>query len=276
MLGSHPRRAVVLVCALVIVLAAAPAAALAATQTASAAIVSATFSYQGSVGPEISDEMLMIERSGQTLYSAPVTSKFCTGKIPCDPGSGQSVHVVDLEAGGEPDVVLDLFSGGASCCTVEQVFSFDPGTMTYVKAERNFGQTGDKLEDLSDNGLDEFVSADSSFICEFTSCAASAAPIEILAFSDERFTKVTTEYRSLIVSDAGRWLALFKRNLRSGTGLIAAWAADEDLLGHSARVKSYLAQQLKENHLKAPPFSPSGKKFIPALNKFLRQHGYLH
>jgi hypothetical protein len=220
--------------------------------------------------------MLTIERSGQTLYSEPVTSKFCTGSIPCDPGSRRSVHVVDLVAGGEPDVVLDLFSGGASCCTVEQVFSFDPGTMTYVKTERNFGQIGDKLEALSGNGLDEFVTADSSFICEFTDCAASAAPIEILAFGDGGFTNVTTDYRSLIVKDAERWLALFKRNRGNGTGLIAAWAADEDLLGHSAQVKSYLAQQLEENHLKAPLFSPSGKKFITALDKFLRKHGYLH
>jgi hypothetical protein len=276
MLGSHPRRAVALACAFVIVLLAAPAAALAATQTAASGIVSATFSYQGSIGPTISNETLTIERSGQTFYSAPVTSRFCTGSIPCDPGSAQSVHVVDLEAGGEPDVVLDLFSGGANCCTVEQVFSFDPGTMTYVKTERNFGQTGDKLEDLSHNGLDEFLTSDSSFICEFTVCAASAAPLEILAFGDGRFTNVTTDYRSLIVRDAERWLALFKRNLSSGTGLIAAWAADEDLLGRSAHVKSYLAQQLKANHLKAPLFSPRGRKFITALDKFLRKHGYLH
>ena len=57
---------------------------------------------------------------------------------------------------------------------------------------------------------------------------------------------------------------------------LAAWAADEDRLGHSAKVKSYLAEQVKENHLKAPLFSPSGRKFITALDKFLRKHGYLH
>jgi len=277
MLASHARRVVVaLAFALVLVLTAAPAAALAATQTASSGNVSATFSYEGSVGPQISNEMLTIERSGQLLYSAPITSALCPGTIPCDPQSSHSVHVVDLEPGGEPSVVLDLFSGGADCCTVEQVFSFDPGTMTYVKTERNFGQTGDKLEDLSHNGLDEFLASDSSFVCEFTDCAASGAPIEILSFATGKFTDVTTHYRSLIVRDAARWLALFKHSLRNGNGLIAPWAADEDLLGHSARVRSYLAEQLKEHHLKAPTFSPSGRKFITALDKFLREHGYVH
>jgi hypothetical protein len=274
--------------ALVIGLATAPAAALAApaapapgavpdmTQTASSGSVSATLSYQGSVGPQVSNETLTIERSGQTVYSAPVTSSSCAGGIPCDPASSHSVHVVDVEPGGEPSVVLDLFSGGASCCSVEQVFSFDPGTMTYVKAERDFGQTGAKLEDLSDNGLDEFLSSDSSFICEFTDCAGSGAPIEIVSFATGKFTDVTTHYRSLIVKDAARWRKLYQHNLSNGLGLIAPWAADEDLLGRSAQVKSYLAKQLSEHHLKGPTFSPSGQKFVKALDKFLRKHGYLH
>jgi hypothetical protein len=263
-------------CALVVVLAAAPAVAMAGTQTATSGIVSATFSYQGSVGPTISNEMLTIERSGQSFYSAPVTSSLCSGSLPCDPASSHSVDVLNLEGNGEPDVVLDLFSGGADCCTVEQVFSYDAGTMTYVKSERDLGQAGAKLEDLSHNGRYEFLTADSSFVCAFTDCADSGAPIEILAFANQRFTKVTTGYRQLIVKDAAGWLKLYQHHLSNGLGLIAPWAADEDLLGHSAQVKSYLAAQLKAGHLKGPQFSPGGRKFITALNKLLRKEGYVH
>lgn len=277
MLGSHARGAVGFACALVVIvgLAAAPAA-LAATQTASSGIVSATFSYQGSVGPTISDEMLTIARSGQTVYSEPVTTSLCTSKFPCSPASSQAVHVVNLEAGGEPAVVLDLFSGGANCCTDEQVFSYDPGTMTYMKTERDFGQTGSKLEDLSHNGLDEFLTADSFFVCEFTDCADSGAPIEILSFATGRFTNVTTDYRPLIVKDAAKWLRLYQHHMSNGLGLIAPWAADEALLGHSATVKSYLAKQLREHHLRGAPSFPGGQKFITALDKLLRKEGYVH
>jgi hypothetical protein len=258
------------------ILAAAPAAALATAQTATSGIVSATFSYQGSVGPTISNEMLTIERSGQPVYSAAVTSSLCSASLPCDPASNESVHVLNLEGNGEPDVVLDLFSGGADCCTVEQVFSYDPGTMTYVKTERNVGQAGAKLEDLSHNGRFEFLTADSSFVCTFTDCADSGAPIEILAFADRRFGSVTTSYRSLIVKDAARWLKLYQHHLSNGLGLIAPWAADEDLLGHSAQVRSYLARQLTAHHLKGQPFSPGGQKFIKALDRLLRKDGYVH
>jgi len=269
-------RALALAYAVAAVFAAAPAAALAATQSASSGIVSASFSYQGSVGPTLKDETLTIERSGQVAYAAPVTANLCTVSIPCDPASNHSVHVVDLEAGGEPDVVLDLFSGGANCCTVEQVFSYDPGTMTYVKTERDFGQVGEKLEDLSHDGRLEFLSADSSFECTFTDCADSGAPIQILAFADRRFTNVTTAYPKLIAKDAAKWLRLYQHHLSAGLGLIAPWAADEDLLGHSAQAKAYLAQQLAAHHLKGQPFYPGGRKFVTALDRFLRKHGYVH
>jgi len=272
MLRSHSRHAFMLACAFGVIFAAAPAT---ATQSASSGIVSATFSYQGSIGPTISDETLTIERSGQVFYNAPVTSSSC-GNFPCDPGSDRSVHVVNLEGNGEPDIVLDLFSGGADCCTVEQVFSYDPGTMTYVKTERDFSMAEAKLEDLSHNGRFEFLTSDAGFECTFTDCADSGAPIEILAFSDRRFTNVTTKYPKLIAKDAAEWLKLFKHHLSNGVGLIAPWAADEDLLGHSAQVKSYLAEQLKEQHLKGADFSPSGQRFINALNKLLRKYGYVH
>ncbi|HEY5317928.1 MAG TPA: hypothetical protein VIJ20_08100 [Solirubrobacteraceae bacterium] len=257
-------------------LVAAPAAALAATQSASAGIVTATFSYQGSIGPTISDEMLTIERSGQVLYSAPVTSTGCTSSTPCDPGSHQAVHVLGLEPGSEPDIVLDLFTGGANCCTVEQVFSYDPGTMTYVKSERDFSMAQAKLEPIGAGGRYEFVSSDASFQCAFTDCADSGAPLQIVSFADRRFTKVTSAYPKLIARDAAKWLTLYKHHLSDGLGLIAPWAADEDLLGRSAQVKSYLAAQVKAHHLKGQPLFPGGEKFIKALNRLLRKDGYVH
>jgi len=279
MLRSQPRRALRFAFAFVIILAAAPAAASAATtttQSASSGIVSATFSYQGSVGPGISNETLTIDRSGTAVYSAPVTSSLCTISIPCDPESSHSVHVLDLEGTAEPDVVLDLFSGGANCCSIEQVFSYDPTTMTYVKTERNFSMSGARLEDLSHNGRYEFLSSDPAFECYFTDCADSGAPIQILAFSDRTFTNVTTRYPKLIRKDAAMWLKLFKHHLSNGLGLIAPWAADEELLGHNPLVQSYLEQQLKQDHLTSGGFTPGGQKFIKALNRLLRHDGYLH
>jgi hypothetical protein len=260
-------------------LVAAPAA-LATTQTAHGGDVTATFTFQGKV-PRFHGLHLTISRGGATVYDQPVVAKFC-GKL-CWPGPAvatprAAVQVFDLEGNGEPDVVLDLYSGGAHCCTVLQIFSFDPATTTYVKTERVFGDPDAKVVDLGHNGHFEFLTADDSFAYEFTDFAGSGLPIEILTFANRQFTDVTRSYPKLVAKDAALWLRAFKAQARQhypdSVGVIAAWAADEDLLGHTKLVRRFLHQQAVAGHLNAP-FAASGTKFVAKLQKFLRRRGYL-
>jgi hypothetical protein len=178
-------------------------------------------------------------------------------------------------------MILDLYSGGAHCCSIEQVFSFDPARTTYVETERNFGDPGDQIVDLSHDGRFEFLTADDRFAYEFTDYAASGLPVQVLRFSAGRFVNVTRSYPGLVAKDARRWLAAFRRLARQhyqdSVGVVAAWAADQDLLGHTGRVNRFLVRQLRAGHLKSAlgPQEPGGRKFIAKLRKFLREHGYL-
>jgi hypothetical protein len=272
------KRGLIVVFVLAASFAAAPAA-LAMTQTAHSGNVTATFTFNGKF-PNFSGETITIAQGGQVLYDKPVVSKFC--QTDCAPGSTNatrsSVHVLDLEHDGQPDVVLDLFSGGAHCCSIEEIFSFDPGTMTYVETERNFGDPGERIVDLGHNSHREFLTADDSFAFAFTDFAASGLPIQILKFSGRRFQNVTRSYPKLIANDAAAWLRIFKgmakQHFQDSVGVIAAWAADEDLLGHGKQVSRYLALQVKAGHLKTPQ-GPGGKRFVANLQRFLRKHGYL-
>jgi hypothetical protein len=271
---------VIAVAATVLSLLAAPSA-LAATQTAQSGNVSATFTFSGSY-PNFTGMHLSIAQGGTVYYNEPVASKLC-GKY-CAPGSpsgkGSSVHALDLEHDGQPDVILDLYTGGAHCCYVEQVFSFDPGTMTYSETQRDFGDPGEQIVDLRHDGRYEFLTADDSFAYEFTDFAASGLPIQILTFSDGRFVNVTRQYPKLIARDAARWRSAFnsmaKQHYDDSVGVVAAWAADQELLGHSKLVNTFLANQLKAGHLNSAlsPEEPSGAKFVAKLRKFLRTHGY--
>jgi len=255
-------------------------AAVAATQTASAGNVTATFTFQEKV-PNFHGLQLSIARGGTVVYDQPVVAKFCDTLCWPGPVTGgrPAVQVVDLEHDGEPDVVLNLYSGGAHCCTVLQVFSFDPGTMTYVKTERTFGDPDARIVDLRHDGQFEFLTADDSFAYEFTDFAGSGLPIEIETFAGGQFTDVTRSYPALVAKDAAFWLKAFKGTARDhysdSVGVIAAWAADEDLLGHVKLANRYLAQQAKAGHLNAP-FAAGGTKFVAHLQKFLRRRGYLH
>jgi hypothetical protein len=276
------RPSLLIICtATVLSLVAAPAA-LATTQTASAGNVTATFTFNGTY-PNFTDMQLSIAQGSTVFYDEPVVSKPC-GMF-CAPGSssgpGTSVHVLDLEHDGQPDVVLDLYSGGAHCCSIEQIFSFDPGTMTYVKTQRDFGDPGEQIVDLRHNARYEFLTADDWFAYEFTDFAASGLPIQILTFSDRHFSNVTRQYPKLIARDAAGWMKAFKsmakQHYSDSVGVVAAWAADEELLGHSKLVNTFLANQLKAGHLNSAlsPQEPGGARFVAKLRKFLRTHGYL-
>jgi hypothetical protein len=253
----------------------------AATISATSGDVKATFSYTGTF-PQSRNPRLTISRAGKVVNDVAVTSKWCGHQ--CWPDSvspGHSlVHVVRLRQHGPLDVVLDLYSGGAHCCTIEQVFSYDATSETYKKFEYNFGDPGTKLIPLEKGGSDVFLSADDSFAYAFTDFAASAMPIEILSFSDDAFHKVTTSYPQLIAKDATQWRSAFdgaaSSHYQDTVGLAAAWAADEDMLGHVNAVQKFLQLELRAGHLNSAlsPIQPGGRKFVVALQKFLRQHDY--
>jgi hypothetical protein len=59
-------------------------------------------------------------------------------------------------------------------------FSLRPGTKTYAKTERNFGDPGEQIVDLGHNRRYEFLTAEDSFAGTFTDYAASGLPVQIL------------------------------------------------------------------------------------------------
>jgi hypothetical protein len=274
------RRGLLIVVVLAVFAALAPAA-LATTQTATGGEVTDTFTFSGKY-PNYTKQHLTIAKAGAVLYDQAVTSKAC-GKF-CAPGAPErhasSVQVIDLDHIGQPNVVLNLFTGGAHCCSVAQVFTFDPGTMTYALAERNFGDPGDRIEDLNHDGRFEFATADDRFAYAFTDFAASGLPLQILSFSGGRFTDVTNRYPALIRKDAATWLKTFKHvdhgHDIDSVGVIAAWAADEYRLGKVAATNRFLHQQAKAGHLRSPLGASvaQGQAFVTKLQVFLARHGY--
>jgi hypothetical protein len=244
----------------------------AATQTAGFGGVRATLSYSGGIGPTIRNLRLRILQGGAVWYDKAITSRYCLGGLHgCSPASPRALHVAYLEGNGAIEVVVDLFSGGADCCNIEQVFT--PSSAlgdTYFVTQRNFGPAGAKLEDLSRNGDRELVSGDAAFYCQFTACYASGLPIQIFGWGSLNFTNITRRYPAAIARDAARWWAAYRRHQTGGPsggeGVLAAWAADEELLGNASRVATTLASQVEAGH------TTSG--FVTALHAFLRRHGY--
>jgi hypothetical protein len=248
--------------------------ALAATLSASSGDVTVHYSYtvtKGTYLPAYSHEMVTIVRDGSTVYDRPVSG--CPDCGPAGLGTRiPSLQLVDLDHTGEPNVVLSLYSGGAHCCTIAQVFSYDAADDTYTVTAHNFADPAFTLKRLTPGGDERFVSRNPAFEYEYTSYAQSGEPLQIWGFADGAFTDVTRSYPALIAKDARLWLRLFKHNLRDGTGPLSAWAADEEELGHHALVQTTLKAQLKTGHLIGG--FVNGARYVTLLNRQLIKLGY--
>lgn len=254
----------------------------AATQTVTKENVTATFTYHGT-SPFSQNPHLKISLNGNVVYDQPVISEWCGKECSHNVivGARKVVHIVHLQPNGLPSVVLDLYSGGAHCCAIEQVYSFKAKSATVEKTERNFGDPGVQLVKLGADGSFDLLSADDTFAYAFTDFAASGLPIQLLSFSHDTFHNITRAFPDLISKDSNQWMSAFRAqasiHYQDSAGVVAAWAADEDMLGHSAAVARFLTNQAEAGHLNSAlsPVALSGQKYVIALQRFLRQHGYL-
>ncbi|MFL5844007.1 MAG: hypothetical protein ACJ762_04870 [Solirubrobacteraceae bacterium] len=180
-----------------------------------------------------------------------------------------ALHVRDVDSDGAPEVIADLFSGGAHCCWSTVVFVPKDGTYKARLAE--WGNAGYRLRDLDGNGAPEFETTDDAFSGAFTSYAASYRPPLILSLIGQKFVNVTRNFGSLISADLveiDKLLDQYRGEEGAELeGLIAARMAELALLGRSAEIGPYLDAARKSGDTDA--------KFKAALLKFLRNSGYI-
>jgi hypothetical protein len=263
-------------------LAAAPGARAApVSETAELGDVRATFSYAGK-DFAFHDLHLTIVRAGVTAFDAPITYGSCRGDsclAPARPGDGSSVRVLDLDGDGEPEVLLDVYTGGAHCCTIALVYRYDAAAGAYRRRAHNFLDPGYRLADLDRDGTLELLSADGRFAYAFTAFAMSAFPVQVWRFTGGRFRDVTNSLRSRVERDA-RGLLRTYRSLRARRGdvrgVLAAYTADLYRLGRSADAWRLVRAAIRRGELPArgDGMGPSARGYERALRRFLIRTGY--
>lgn len=253
------------------------------TETVTRGAVKAVLTYK--VGPglfNVSGTHLAIVRSGVTVLDTDVPEP-CNGCgiMPAGSGGGtaKSLQVADLDGDGEPEVLLDIFTGGAHCCVDTWIYRFTGATYTGTPVQ--WGDVGYSLKDLDGDGIPELKSLDDRFAYAFTAYAGTWFPPRVWQFRAGTLTNVTRKYPALIKADARKGLREYrskggrKLDLR---GVIAAYVADEYLLGHGSTGWKLVTSARKHGRLgglgKGDPW-PHGKRFAPALRKFLRRNGYI-
>ena len=253
----------------------------AGSRSVSAGAVTATLSW--SAGDFFAGRpALRIVRAGVVAFDAPLASacRACTSLA--DPETALSV--TDLDGDGEPEILVDTYTGGAHCCTVTPIFRWTGAG--YRRLTASFGNVGYSLEDLDHDGRPEFVTADDSFAYAFTAFAFSAFPLRILDYGTDRggrtalLRDVTSSYPALVAKEAAGLRHDVARRGRGddARGLIAAYVADLYRLGRRAQAAAYLDSALRRGLLDSPDpgfdIWPARARYVRTLRRFLRSHGY--
>jgi hypothetical protein len=258
--------------ALVFTLAIAPTA-LADVQVASSGATTATFSFERGEDYGYSDLRLQVQRAGVLVYDAPVRAEGCE-EPSCAPGAydRDSVAVADLTGDGEPEVIVTLYWGGAHCCTIGVILSFD-GT-AYRVSEYNFGDPGYTVTDLEGDGRSEFLTRDARFAYRYAAYAFSIFPVQVLSWDGTKVVDTTNAHKDLVREDVKRSWKLFVRAKYEPRGAAAAWAANRYRLGERRSTLRTLRRLARAGRLKG--YSPrSASKFVASLDRFLVRGGFL-
>jgi subtilisin-like proprotein convertase family protein len=242
--------------------------------------ISADFTYRES-NSNYSDLRLAIRRHGKLAFDGPVAAAGCGGCALSGLGTiqGDPLVIRDLDGDGKPEVLVDLFSGGAHCCWLTVFFRYDGHG--YAKTTHVWGDPAYELKDLDRDGRPELVSADDRFAYEFTFYAASALPVQIWHFYRGTLIDVTSNYPAVVRKDAATlWSEYLQTRHASGAdvrGVLAAWLADEYRLGLAAAGWQKVDAAYAHGEVSAPHVDrlwPAGKKYLSALRTFLEKTGY--
>jgi hypothetical protein len=240
--------------------------------------VEAVFSYSYDAAAfRFSRQRLTITRDGVKSFTAKLR-KPPAGGFNAQPSGyfagNRSVFVTDVDGGGEPEVVLDLYWGGAHCCWYSQVYRYVPATKHYTALVLLWGNFGYVFADLDHNGVQELVTRDDRFSYAFGSFADSRWPVRILRYRAGRVTVETQSYPSEIGRDANAlWhAAMNPKHRTSNQGIVAAWAADEAMVGHWAVAFKSIDRLSRSRKIHG---ELSRVKFEQKLRSFLRRTGYL-
>lgn len=253
------------------------------TITAGSGQVSAVLTYTGNTESYLNElGNLRVTRGAAVAYDATVADCGGTCYLGAEPASPEALRVIDLDNDGEPEVIANAYTGGAHCCAIAIVLSFQPVTGAYTATTRNFGDLGFAIDDLDNDLLPEFLTADARFGYRFTAFAFSGMPVVIYRFDHGAFSDVSKAFPSVLRADAASWRRSVRKGIKRGKlkrnsdlrGFYAAWAADEYRLGHGTAVRRTLKQAARRGWLKGNGLGKQNAAFVRDLLGFLRRTGY--
>ncbi len=222
---------------------------------------------------------LKVSQGDRVLYDQPIDREDEGDRLALDQ-SADAFSLQDLDGDNRPEVVLDLYTGGAHCCTYSMIYSGalvtnapthsapNPKDQAKPVVHQDWGNGAYEVADLNRDGKPEFYGQDDRFAYAFSSYAASGYPLKVWHYNGGKLQDVTRNYPEQIQQNADRnwqnYLAAARKNSEV-RGLLAAYLADQYSLGQADAGWGKLKSVYQE---------PDRAAFFQRLQQFLDKQGY--
>jgi hypothetical protein len=247
-------------------------------ETATSGSVTAELSYRGT-----RDFRVRITREGAVVHDRLLGGPCADFCMPAESAlTGEHVGFRDLDGVGEPEVIVDVHSGGTSCCVLVFAYGHEAATNSYRRVRLDTG-AGFVARDYDRDGALELVGDDFRFRGLFTCGACGARPLRIWNYEPGGFEVVTRSFPARIRAHVRKMRRLYARARRSGDaafvkGALTPYVADLCMLDRCGRGLRLVRAALRRGELaRRSPFdvSPLGRDYLRALRRYLRRTGYL-
>lgn len=259
------------------------------SRTVTSGAVSATVTATGDA--EQPGVRLVVTRAGATLFDGrpgvpdPDPDSIACGNddsrctVILGPQREDALIVRDINGDGEPEVIVDQYTGGAHCCSEATVLFLDAAGTGYGQWSRNFGDSGYRLVTRGSNVL--FRTGDERFNALYASHADSAVPIELLRWTGgDQWRLVTGDHRADVRQDLRVQRRTLDRALRTRgadrrgvAAAWAAWAADAYRLGQRRSALRQLRRWAAAGRMGGFA-GPRGARFVRDLDRRLLKWEY--
>ncbi|MCT7951414.1 hypothetical protein NG798_16555 [Ancylothrix sp. C2] len=228
----------------------------------------------------INNVRLFILRDGKPILEQPIVVKQIDPKTNAVEEITQFLgvsepKVIDLDQDNYREIALSLSTRGAHCCSYTLIYTYNPANDSYNRLQVDWGNfpSAGKLEDIDENGTQEFIARDDRFSGEFAGYAGSFRPIQIWQYRNGKMLDVTRNYPKIVYNDAYQFWQFYNTELRRQPNpnlpqiqsVFAAYLANKYLLNQQADGWKRIRELYN--------FSDR-QQYFTRLEKFLKDAGY--
>lgn len=194
------------------------------------------------------------------------------------------VDLIDLDRDGEPEVIVQAYTGGAHCCMAITTYTWQNDHFQAILFDYLDSQGG-QFKDLNRDGQVEFVTVDNAFFYAFSSFAGSFPPTVVLNFQHGTYIDTTAEYSHILGSTAWNMyqaLSQAETNHNEVNGVLAGYVAQKIRIGQYQEGWDFMLTHYDtDNDWGLDIYNQQGDvvgtypNFPAALKAFLTDLGYL-